>query len=113
MATPSPAPLEPSLRPSSSSSRSTGRWGSARTDNGLESVNEDLQTSLAEVGIKRRELTPVDGVKRNERTERKLALIAEGAKAASLELPRHFSDFQFPREALSWQAIWPERRVPG
>lgn len=44
-------------------------------------MNEDFQTMLVESGIKR-ELTFVDGAKRNIRSERKLALIAEGAEAA-------------------------------
>ena len=62
---------------------------------------------LTELNIKR-ELTPVDGAKRNGHVERKLALITEGARAAWLEFPRHFPDLQFPRKALIWDKIWPE-----
>ena len=51
---------------------------------------------------------PVDGAKRNGRVERKLALIAEGARAAWLEFPRHFLDLEFPAKANSWHQIWPE-----
>ena len=62
---------------------------------------------LTEPNIKR-ELTPVDGAKRDGRVERKLALITEGARAAWLEFPRHFPDLQFPRKASIWDKIWPE-----
>ena len=54
------------------------------------------------------EYTPVDGAKRNGRVERKLALIAEGARAAWLEFPRHFPDLEFPAKANSWHQSWPE-----
>ena len=54
------------------------------------------------------EYTPVDGAKRNGRVERKLALIAERARAAWLEFPRHFPDLEFPVKANSWHQIWPE-----
>ena len=84
-----------------------GPVGSLRTDNGLEFVNDDFKNMLTELNIKR-ELTPVDGAKRNGRVERKLALITEGARAAWLEFPRHFPDLQFPRKALIWEKIWPE-----
>ena len=84
-----------------------GPVGSLRTDNGLEFVNDDFKNMLTELNIKR-ELTPVDGAKRNGRVERKLALITEGARAAWLEFPRHFPDFQFPRKALIWDKTWPE-----
>ena len=84
-----------------------GPVGSLRTDNGLEFVNDDFKNMLTELNIKR-ELTPVDGAKRNGRVERKLALITKGARAAWLEFPRHFPDLQFPRKALIWDKIWPE-----
>ena len=84
-----------------------GPVGSLRTDNGLEFVNDDFKNMLMELNIKR-ELTPVDGAKRNGRVERKLALITERARAAWLEFPRHFPDLQFPRKALIWDKIWPE-----
>ena len=84
-----------------------GPVGSLHTDNGLEFVNDDFKNRLTELNIKR-ELTPVDGAKRNGRVEQKLALITEGAKAAWLEFPRHFPDLQFPRKALIWDKIWPE-----
>ena len=84
-----------------------GPVGSLRTDNGLEFVNDDFENMLTELNIKR-ELTPVDGAKRNGRVERKLALITEGARAAWLKFPRHFPDLQFPKKALIWDRIWPE-----
>ena len=84
-----------------------GPVGSLRTDNGLEFVNDDFKGMLTELNIKR-ELTPVDGAKRNGCVERKLALNTEGARAAWLEFPRHFPDLQFPRKALIWDKIWPE-----
>ena len=84
-----------------------GPVGSFRTDNGLEFVNGDFKSMLTELNIKR-ELTPVDGAKRNGRVERKLALITEGARAAWLEFPRHFPDLQFSRKALIWDKIWLE-----
>ena len=84
-----------------------GPVGSLRTDNGLEFVNDDFKNMLTELNIKR-ELTPVDGAKRNGHVERKLVLITEGARAAWLEFPRHFPDLQFPRKALIWDKIWPE-----
>ena len=84
-----------------------GPVGSLRTNNGLEFVNDDFKDMLTELNIKR-ELTPVDGAKRNGRVERKLALITEGARAAWLEFPRYFPDLQFPRKALIWDKIWPE-----
>ena len=84
-----------------------GPVGSLRTDNGLEFVNDDFENMLTELNIKR-ELTPVDGAKRNGRVERKLALITEGARAAWLEFPRHFPDLQFPKKVLIWDKIWPE-----
>jgi len=86
---------------------SIGSIGSLRTDNGLEFINDDFKGMLAETNIKR-ELTPVDGAKRNGRAERKLAIISEGARAAWLEFPHHFPDLQFPKKALQWQSIWPE-----
>ena len=84
-----------------------GPVGSLRTDNGLEFVNDDFKNMLMELNIKR-ELTPVDGAKRNGRVDRKLALITEGARAAWLEFPRHFPDLQFPRKVLIWETKWPE-----
>ena len=72
---------------------------SLRTDNGLEFVNDEFKDMVTELNIKR-ELTPVDGAKSNERVERKLALITEEATAAWLEFPRHFPDLQFSRKAL-------------
>ena len=84
-----------------------GPVGMFRSDNGPEFVNSTFTTMLAGMGIGR-ELTPVDGAKRNGRVERKLALIAEGARSAWLEFPLHFPDLQFPQKALKWEAIWPE-----
>ena len=54
------------------------------------------------------EYTPVDGTKRNGRVERKLTLIAEGARVAWLEFPHHFPGLEFPAKANSWHQIWPE-----
>ena len=79
----------------------------ARLDNGNEFTNADFRKLLTELGVPV-EYTPVDGAKRNGRVERKLALIAEGARAAWLELPRHFPDLEFPAKANSWHQIWPE-----
>ena len=84
-----------------------GGVGSLRTDNGLEFVNDTFTTLLTNMRIGR-ELTPVDGAKRNGRVKHKLAMIAEGAKSALLELPRDFPDLEFPRKALNWDAIWLE-----
>ena len=79
----------------------------ARFDNGNEFTNADFRKLLTELGVAV-EYTPVDGAKWNGRVERKLALIAEGARAVWLEFPRHFSDLEFPAEANSWHQIWPE-----
>ena len=79
----------------------------ARFDNGNEFTNADFRKLLTELGVAV-EYTPVDGAKRNGRVERKLALIAEGARAAWLEFPRHFPDLEFPAKANSWHQIWPE-----
>ena len=84
-----------------------GSVGSLRMDNGLEFVNDDFNNMLTELNIKR-ELTPVGGAKRNGRVKWKLALIAEGARAAWLEVPRHFPDLPFPRKALICDKIWSE-----
>ena len=79
----------------------------ARFDNGNEFTNADFRKLLTELGVAV-EYTPVDGAKRNGRVERKLALIAEGARAPWLEFPRHFPDMEFPGKANSWHQIWPE-----
>ena len=79
----------------------------ARFDNGNEFTNADFRKLLTELGVAV-EYTPVDGAKRNGRVERKLTLIAEGARAAWLEFPRHFPDLEFPAKADSWHQIWPE-----
>ena len=78
-----------------------------RFDNGNEFTNADFRKLLTALGVAV-EYTPVDGAKRNGRVERKLALIAEGARAAWLEFPRHFPDLEFPAKANSWHQIWPE-----
>ena len=72
-----------------------------------EFTNTEFRKLLTELGIAV-EYTPVDGAKRNSSVERKLVLIAEGAKVAWLEFPRHFPDLEFPNKALEWTAIWPE-----
>ena len=79
----------------------------ARFDNGNEFTNADFRKLLTELRVAV-EYTPVDGAKRNGRVERKLGLIAEGARAAWLEFPRHFSDLEFPAKANSWHQVWPE-----
>ena len=79
----------------------------ARFDNGHEFTNAEFRKLLTELGIAV-EYTPVDGAKGNGRVERKLGLIAEGAKEVWLEFPRHFQDLEFPNKALEWTAIWPE-----
>ena len=79
----------------------------ARFDNGHEFTTAEFRKLLTALGIAV-EYTSVDGAKRNGPVERKLALIAEGAKAAWLEFPRHFPDLEFPNKALEWTAIWPE-----
>ena len=84
-----------------------GRLEIARFDNGNKFTNADFRKLLTELGVAV-EYTPVDGAKRNGRVERKLALIAEGARAVWLEFPRHFSDLEFPAKANSWHQIWPE-----
>ena len=83
------------------------RAGGKSPDNRLEFVNDDFKDMLTELKIKR-ELTPVDGAKRNERVERKMALITERTRVAWLEFPRHLPDLRFPRKALIWDKIWPE-----
>ena len=52
--------------------RGHGPVGTFRTDNGLEFVNAPFSAMLNDLDI-HRELTPVDGAKRNGRVERKLA----------------------------------------
>ena len=79
----------------------------ARFDNGNEFTNADFRKLRTELGVAV-EYTSVDGAKRNGRVERKLALIAEGARAAWLEIPHHFPDLEFPAKAISWHQIWPE-----
>ena len=53
----------------------------ARFNIGHEFTNTEFRKLLTELGIAV-EYTPVDGVKRNGRVERKLKLITEGAKVA-------------------------------
>ena len=79
----------------------------ARFDNGHEFINAEFRKLLTELGIAV-EYTPVDDEKRNGRVERKLALIAEGAKVAWLELPRYSPDLEFPNKALEWTTIGPK-----
>ena len=76
-------------------------------DNGNEFTNADFRKLLTKLGVAV-EYKPVDGAKRNGRVERKLALIAEGPRAARLEFPHHFPDLEFPEKANSWHQIWPE-----
>ena len=76
-------------------------------DDGHEFTNIEFHKLLTELGIAV-DYTPVDGAKCNGRVERKLALIAEEAKAARLESPWHFQDLDFPSKVLEWTAIRPE-----
>lgn len=76
-----------------------GVVGSFRSDNGLKFVNDDFKGMLATLDNKR-ELTPVDGAKRNGRAERKLALIAEEGRATWLE-SQHTSPTSSSRGRLS------------
>ena len=78
-----------------------------RFDNGNEFTNADFRKLLTALGVAV-EYTPVDGAKRNGRVERKLALIAKGARAAWLEFLRHFPDLEFPAKTNSLHQIWPE-----
>ena len=55
-----------------------------------------------------RELTAVEGPKSNDRVERRIALVSEGAKAAFVEFPNQFPDITFPARTKSYAAIWPE-----
>ena len=77
------------------------------TDNGTEWVNEDVRTTLVDLGIAR-ELTAVDGPKSNGHVERRIALVSEGAKSAFVEFPNQFPDITFPARTKSYAAIWPE-----
>ena len=79
----------------------------ARFDNEHEFINAEFRKLLTELGIAV-EYTPVDDKKRNGRVERKLALIAEGAKVAWLELPRYSQDLELPNKALEWTTIGPK-----
>ena len=84
-----------------------GESGALRTDNGTEFVNEPSANLLAKHGI-RREFTSVDGPKRNGRVERRIALVKEGARAASLWFLRLFPDVRLPSRAMHYSAVWPE-----
>ena len=77
------------------------------TDNGPECVNEDFRTTLVDLGIAR-ELTAVDGPKRNGHVERRTTLVSEGTKSAFVEFPNQFPDISFPARTISYAAIWPE-----
>ena len=79
----------------------------ARFDNGHEFTNAEFRKLLIELGIAV-EYTPVDGAKRNDHVEKKLALIAEGAKTAWLEFPRHSKDLEFTKKGIEWTVIWPK-----
>ena len=52
-----------------------------------------------------RELTAVDGPKRNGRVERRISLVSEGAKVAFVEFPNQFPDITFPARTKSYAAI--------
>ena len=88
-----------------------GGFNIGRFDNAHEFTNAEFRKLLTELGIAV-EYTPVDGDKRDDRVKRKLALTAEGAKAAWLEFLRHFPDLEFPKKALSGQRSG-RRRLRG
>ena len=84
-----------------------GGWEIGRFDNASEFTSAEFKQVLMELSVKA-EYTPPGGPKRNGRVERRLALIAEGAKAGWVEFPLRFPDIKFPGKANNWQAIWPE-----
>ena len=58
--------------------------------------------------IIRREFTSIDGLKRNGRVERNLALVVKGLHAALLQSQTMFDGVEFPAKALSYKRTWPE-----
>ena len=70
------------------------------TDNRTEWVSEDVRSMLVDLGIVR-ELKAVDGLKSNDRVERSIELVSEGAKAAFVEFPNQFPDIIFPARTKS------------
>ena len=100
-------PFDRGTLPSRALQPFTEGWRSHASTTATKFTNADFRKLLTELGVVV-EYTPVDGAKRNGRVERKFALIAEGARAAWLEFPRHFPDLEFPAKANSWHQIWPE-----
>ena len=84
-----------------------GGWDEARFDNAKEFTSPEVKQLMLEWGVKA-EYTPFGGPKRNGKVERKVALVAEGAKAAWLSFPIRFPDVTFPAKALSYNAVWTE-----
>ncbi|CAB1102148.1 unnamed protein product [Ectocarpus sp. CCAP 1310/34] len=68
-----------------------GELGCVFTDNGTGWTNDDFRGMLAGLNIAR-ELTAVDGPKSNERVERRIALVMDGAKTGWHEYRKHFPD---------------------
>ena len=84
-----------------------GEPGALGTDNRTEFVNDPFTNLLAK-HVLRRELTSVNGPKRNGCVERRIALVKEGARAAWLGFPRLFPDVRLPSRAMHYSAVWPE-----
>ena len=84
-----------------------GTRESLRKDNAFEFTNREFRKLMFDNNI-RREYTSVDGLKRNGRVERKLALVAEGGMAAFPEFQLMFEGVEFPAKALDYGRTWPE-----
>ena len=80
-----------------------GGWEIGRFDNGTEYASAEFKELLRELGVKT-EFTPPSGPKRNGRVERRLALIAEGAKAG-------WAGWSFHCDSRTWSS--PRRRETG
>ena len=81
--------------------------GALRTDNGTDFVNGPFANLLVQYGT-RREFTSVDGPKRNDHVERRIALVKEGTRAGWLGFPRLLPDVRFPSKAMHYSAVWAE-----
>lgn len=79
----------------------------ARFDNAREWTSSEVRALMEELGVKI-EFTSPGGPKLNGRVERRLALIAEGAKSAWVELPHRFPGVEFLDKLMTWTKIWAE-----